>query len=98
MREGCERLGYDFRLITRNADRDLYAPESAAFMGFGDASGSKRSTAKTYLVDAQAAGAEIFVGAAAAQDPGRGRARRRGRGQVERPGGPAGQRRGRARP
>ena len=65
MREGCERLGYDFRLITRNADRDLYAPESAAFMGFGDASGSKRSTAKTYLVDAQAAGAEIFVGAAA---------------------------------
>ena len=53
MREGCERLGYDFRLITRNADRDLYAPESAAYMGFGDASGSKRSTAKTYLVDAQ---------------------------------------------
>jgi len=66
MREGCERLGYDFRLITRNADRDTYSPESAAFMGFGDASGSKRSTAKTYLVDAQANGAEIFVGAAAA--------------------------------
>ena len=65
MREGCERLGYDFRLITRNAERDLYTPESAAFMGFGDASGSKRSTAKTYLVDAQASGAEIFVGAAA---------------------------------
>jgi choline dehydrogenase-like flavoprotein len=65
MREGCERLGYDFRLITRNADRDLYDPESAAYMGFGDPSGSKRSTAKTYLVDAQRAGAEIFVGAAA---------------------------------
>jgi hypothetical protein len=31
MREGCEHLGYDFRLITRNADRDLYSPESAAF-------------------------------------------------------------------
>jgi len=67
MREGCEHLGYDFRLITRNADRDLYSPESAAFMGFGDASGSKRSTAKTYLVDAQAAGAEIFAGAAASR-------------------------------
>ncbi len=65
MREGCERLGYDFQLITRNADRDLYAPESAAYMGFGDASGSKRSTAKTYLVDAQADGAGIFIGAAA---------------------------------
>ena len=28
MREGCERLGYDFRLITRNADRDLYTPRA----------------------------------------------------------------------
>ncbi len=63
MQEGCEKLGYDFRLISRNADRSRYTPESAAFMGFGDASGAKLSTAKTYLVDAQAAGAEIFVGA-----------------------------------
>ena len=30
-------------------------PETAAYMGFGDQSGSKQSTAKTYLVDAQAA-------------------------------------------
>ncbi len=65
MREGCEALGYDFRLITRNANRELYTPESAAYMGFGEQSGSKRSTAKTYLVDAQAAGAEIFVHATA---------------------------------
>ena len=97
MREGCERLGYDFRLITRNADRDLYSPESAAFMGFGDASGSKRSTAKTYLVDAQEAGAEIFVGAARDQDPGRGRARGRGRGALGRPVAGGGQRRPRGR-
>ncbi len=34
-------------------------------MGFGDASGSKLSTAKTYLVDAQADGAEILAGARA---------------------------------
>ena len=26
LREGCEPLGYDFRLITRNADPDLYDP------------------------------------------------------------------------
>jgi acyl-CoA reductase-like NAD-dependent aldehyde dehydrogenase/choline dehydrogenase-like flavoprotein len=64
MEEGCEKLGYDFRLITRNANRDRYTPEAAAYMGFGDPSGSKNSTAKTYLVDAQAAGAEIFIGAA----------------------------------
>jgi choline dehydrogenase-like flavoprotein len=67
MQEGCEALGYDFRLITRNAKRELYTPESAAYMGFGEQSGSKRSTAKTYLVDAQERGAEIFVGAAASR-------------------------------
>jgi acyl-CoA reductase-like NAD-dependent aldehyde dehydrogenase/choline dehydrogenase-like flavoprotein len=62
LKEACERLGYDFRPITRNADRERYTPESAAYMGFGDPSGSKRSTAKTYLVDAQANGAEILAG------------------------------------
>ena len=67
MREGCEKLGYEFELITRNANRDRYTPEAAAYMGFGDPSGSKNSTAKTYLVDAQAGGAEIFVGAAASR-------------------------------
>jgi choline dehydrogenase-like flavoprotein len=60
LRDGAERLGYDFRPITRNADRDLYDPASAAYMGFGDSSGSKRSTAKTYLLDAQRAGARII--------------------------------------
>ena len=64
LREGCERLGYDFRRIARNADRDRYTPETAAYMGFGDSSGSKLSSAKTWLVDAQADGAEIFAGAA----------------------------------
>jgi acyl-CoA reductase-like NAD-dependent aldehyde dehydrogenase/choline dehydrogenase-like flavoprotein len=62
LKEACERLGYDFRLITRNADRERYSPETAAYMGFGDQSGSKQSTATTYLVDAQANGAEILAG------------------------------------
>ena len=65
LREGCERLGYDFRLIVRNADRSLYEPESAGYLGFGDQSGSKMSIAKSYLLDAQAAGAEIVAGARA---------------------------------
>ncbi len=60
--QACERFGHDFRPVTRNADRDRYDPESAAYMGFGDQSGSKLSTAKTYLLDAQAHGAEILAG------------------------------------
>jgi choline dehydrogenase-like flavoprotein len=63
MKEACEALGYDFQRITRNTDPATYDPESAAYIGFGDASGSKRSTAKTYLVDAQENGAEILAGA-----------------------------------
>jgi acyl-CoA reductase-like NAD-dependent aldehyde dehydrogenase/choline dehydrogenase-like flavoprotein len=59
LKAGAEKLGYDFRPITRNADRESYDPASAAYMGFGDQSGSKLSTAKTYLVDAQRAGATI---------------------------------------
>jgi acyl-CoA reductase-like NAD-dependent aldehyde dehydrogenase/choline dehydrogenase-like flavoprotein len=60
MKQACEELGYDFRSITRNADPTTYDPTSAAYMGFGDQSGSKRSTAKTYLVDAQRDGATII--------------------------------------
>jgi choline dehydrogenase-like flavoprotein len=65
LEEACRRLGYDFRRITRNASRERYDPETAAYMGFGDPSGSKLSAAKTWLVDAQDAGAEIFAGARA---------------------------------
>jgi acyl-CoA reductase-like NAD-dependent aldehyde dehydrogenase/choline dehydrogenase-like flavoprotein len=62
LREACEKLGLDFRLITRNTDPAKYDPRTAAYLGFGDPSGSKNSTAKTYLVDAQAHGAEILAG------------------------------------
>ena len=61
LREGCEALGYDFRATVRNTDPASYDPEAAGFMGYGDVSGSKRSTAKTYLVDAQANGAELVA-------------------------------------
>ncbi len=84
-RRPARKLGYDFRTITRNADRDRYDPESAAYMGFGDQSGSKHSTAKTYLLDAQRAGATIVVRLPGRADPGRGRPRRRGRGRLHGP-------------
>jgi acyl-CoA reductase-like NAD-dependent aldehyde dehydrogenase/choline dehydrogenase-like flavoprotein len=65
LQEACEKLGYDFRKITRNTDPGTYDPQSSAYIGFGDPSGSKQSTAKTYLVDAQKGGAQILVGARA---------------------------------
>ena len=65
LKEACDELGYDFQTITRNTDPETYDPASAAYIGFGDPSGSKQSTAKTYLVDAQREGAEILVGARA---------------------------------
>jgi acyl-CoA reductase-like NAD-dependent aldehyde dehydrogenase/choline dehydrogenase-like flavoprotein len=61
LREACQRLGYDFRPVVRNADRSTYDPASAGYMGFGDQSGSKLSTQKTYLADAQRNGAEIVA-------------------------------------
>jgi choline dehydrogenase-like flavoprotein len=61
LKEGCERLGYGFKLITRNSDRDRYDPEVAGYLGFGDQSGAKLGTLKTYLQDAHDRGAEFVV-------------------------------------
>jgi choline dehydrogenase-like flavoprotein len=65
MKEGAERLGWDFKTVVRNADPSCYSPETAAYMGFGDQSGSKQTTTKTYLRDACDAGARILVRTAA---------------------------------
>jgi choline dehydrogenase-like flavoprotein len=62
MKEGAERLGWSFATIMRNVDERRYDPASAAYIGFGDQSGSKQSTMKTYLLDAFDAGADIVVG------------------------------------
>jgi choline dehydrogenase-like flavoprotein len=61
MRDGAQQLGWSFKTIVRNADPSSYTPETAAYMGFGDQSGSKQSATKTYLQDAFDAGAEIVV-------------------------------------
>jgi choline dehydrogenase-like flavoprotein len=65
MREGAEALGWSFRRCARNTDPGSYSPETAGYMGFGDQSGSKRGTLKTYLQDAFDAGARILVGTTA---------------------------------
>jgi len=61
MKEGADRLGWSFQTILRNADEKLYDPASAAYIGFGDQTGSKQSTQKTYLQDAFDEGADIVV-------------------------------------
>src|SRR3954464_8734155 len=61
MKNGCERLGWDFRSVVRNVDLDKYSPEASGYLGFGDPSGAKQSTAETYLRDASENEAEILV-------------------------------------
>jgi choline dehydrogenase-like flavoprotein len=61
LKEGCEALGLDFRTIVRNSDRSKYAPEHAGYAGFGDQSGSKQSTDKTWILDAVERGGEVLV-------------------------------------
>jgi choline dehydrogenase-like flavoprotein len=52
MKAGAEALGWHFALANRNTDEERYSFETAGFMGFGDQTGAKRSTVKTYLQDA----------------------------------------------
>jgi len=61
IKEAAERLDWSFKTITRNTDPSTYDPATAGYLGFGDQSGSKRSTLKTFLMDAVEAGAEIVV-------------------------------------
>ncbi len=61
MKEGAERLGWSFETVARNTDPASYDPASAGYLGFGDQSGSKQGTMKTYLRDAAEAGAQIIV-------------------------------------
>ena len=61
LKEACDKLGYGFRRITRNADPSTYSPDSAGFIGYGDQSGSKQGTLKTFLMDAHENGARFLV-------------------------------------
>jgi choline dehydrogenase-like flavoprotein len=65
MKEGAEALGWSYHHTTRNVDPELYNPDTAGYIGFGDQSGAKQSTAKTYLADALENGAELIAGCAA---------------------------------
>lgn len=59
--EGCQKLGWSHRRIVRNTDPASYDPASAGYLGFGDQTGSKQGTLKTYLLDAFEHGAQFAV-------------------------------------
>jgi choline dehydrogenase-like flavoprotein len=61
MKEGCERLAWDFRSVVRNVDLEKYSPEASGYLGFGDPSGAKNSTAETFLRDAAENDAKILA-------------------------------------
>ena len=61
MKQGADRLGWSFKAITRNIDEVRYSPDSAGLIGFGDRTGAKQSTARTYLADAREHGAEVIA-------------------------------------
>lgn len=61
MEEGCEALGFSLKTIVRNADPSAYSADTAGYVGFGDQTGSKQSTEKTFLRDAAEAGADFLV-------------------------------------
>lgn len=59
--EGADALGWSWSVAQRNVDVSTYDPSSAGHVGFGDRSGSKQGTLRTYLRDAAAAGARLLV-------------------------------------
>jgi acyl-CoA reductase-like NAD-dependent aldehyde dehydrogenase/choline dehydrogenase-like flavoprotein len=61
LRDACEALGFDFRRTRRNTDPETYDQALAGFMGYGDVTGSKQGTLKTYLADAHDRGADLVV-------------------------------------
>jgi choline dehydrogenase-like flavoprotein len=62
-----DQLGWAWEKATRNTDPNTYSPETAGHVGFGDRTGSKQGTLRTYLRDAEAAGARIITRATATQ-------------------------------
>ncbi len=59
--DGCDKLGWHHKLTHRNVDASKYAPATAGYIGFGDQSGAKRSSDKTWLVDAVEHGAKLYI-------------------------------------
>ena len=62
LRDGCLALGWHVDAMPRNVDGRCDQGKDCGYCGFGCRRGAKRSTAKTWLVDAAQANARIVVG------------------------------------
>ena len=57
MKAGAETLAWSSKTVQRNTDERRSSFETAGYIGFGDQTGAKQSTVKTYLQDAYDLGA-----------------------------------------
>ncbi|GIJ50893.1 GMC oxidoreductase [Virgisporangium aliadipatigenens] len=65
MLAGAEKLGWSYRRAALNLDPKLIEYDRAALLTYGDRTGAKQGTTRTFLVDAERAGARICTGSAA---------------------------------
>ncbi len=65
LRDAANKLDWNFSQLERNTEEASYSPNTAGYLGFGDPTGSKQGTMKTYLQDAFDADAKILVRTAA---------------------------------
>lgn len=61
MIDGARKLGWSWREAVRNCDAASYDPRLAGYTHYGDLTGSKQGTLKTYLADAAAHDARILA-------------------------------------
>jgi choline dehydrogenase-like flavoprotein len=61
LRRGADAHEWSWKIAHRNTDPASYDPATAGHMGYGDRTGSKQGTLRTYLVDAAKAGARIVT-------------------------------------
>jgi choline dehydrogenase-like flavoprotein len=59
--EAADSLGWSWHRALLNLDPDLYRYDASAYSGYGDQSGAKQGTLRTYLLDAVAHGARVLV-------------------------------------
>ena len=61
LQKACDKLGFEFKRLVRNTDPQVYDPASAGYVHFGDQTGGKQGTLKTFLQDAHDNGATIVA-------------------------------------
>ncbi|MGI8709858.1 MAG: FAD-dependent oxidoreductase [Acidimicrobiales bacterium] len=61
LRDGAEKLGWHLRTAALNVAPDRYDADRCGFTGYGDQTGAKQGTLKTWLQDAADAGGRILV-------------------------------------